>query len=185
MTDTPLWERGTNESARAYEAFVVYRDMGAARSLEKVQQKLDKSTTMLGRWSGEHNWQARVRAYDDYIDAKARAIIDAQAVEQRVAMLKRHADMGRAMQSKGIEYLVKNGVDNSASAITATKTGIELERKSAGLPDYLLEIQAYSDDELKQRYAYILAQLGSDGSGDETAGLDAAAADTQSEDGDA
>lgn len=58
------WERQPEETARAYEAFVVYRDLGPARSLAKVGQALGKSTGLMERWSRTHEWVARVEALE-------------------------------------------------------------------------------------------------------------------------
>jgi prophage DNA circulation protein len=38
--------------------------MGSQRSVRDVAQKLDKSYTVIGRWSSQHRWQERVRQYD-------------------------------------------------------------------------------------------------------------------------
>ena len=48
------WERHTSESAEAFEAFVIYRDLGVDRNLIKVWQKLGKSHTVIERWSRRH-----------------------------------------------------------------------------------------------------------------------------------
>src|SRR5215211_3673678 len=58
------WEQQPGESARAYEAFALYRDMGPDRSLAKVAQMLGKSKTLLSRWSSEHAWVDRVKALE-------------------------------------------------------------------------------------------------------------------------
>jgi hypothetical protein len=59
-----LPEQLPNESAKAYAAFVAYAEMGSQRSVRDVAQKLDKSSTVIGRWSSQHHWQERVRQYD-------------------------------------------------------------------------------------------------------------------------
>lgn len=68
-----VWDRQDLESAVAYQAFCAYRDLGTGRSIDAVVQKLDKSRTLIGRWSGDWNWVERCRAYDDYTERQARA----------------------------------------------------------------------------------------------------------------
>ena len=46
-TRDDLWERQKGESAQAYEAFVLYRDLGAERSHVKVAQQLGKSLSLI------------------------------------------------------------------------------------------------------------------------------------------
>ena len=58
------WERQEGESARAYEAFCLYRDLGPERSLAKVGQELGKSVSLMERWSSEHDWVDRVKALE-------------------------------------------------------------------------------------------------------------------------
>jgi hypothetical protein len=75
------WEQQENESSPAFEAFVVYRDLGiGSRSTAKVQQFLDKSKRLIDRWSGSNGWVERVRAYDAHLDEKKRneALADAR-----------------------------------------------------------------------------------------------------------
>jgi len=46
-TKDDLWERQPGESAQAYEAFAIYRDMGSNRSLRVVAEQLSKSDTLI------------------------------------------------------------------------------------------------------------------------------------------
>lgn len=61
------WERQKGESAKAYEAFKCYRDLGSTRSVSKVAQKCEKSDTIIRRWSSRWNWTERIRAWDNDI----------------------------------------------------------------------------------------------------------------------
>jgi hypothetical protein len=61
-------ERGENETAKAYEAFKAYAEMGAGRSLDAVGRKLGKSTTLMERWSSVHGWKERVALWDNRRD---------------------------------------------------------------------------------------------------------------------
>lgn len=63
------WEPQKGESMPAYQAFAEYRDMGEDRSLRAVAQRLDKSLTVIGRWSSRWNWPDRVKEYAGYMDS--------------------------------------------------------------------------------------------------------------------
>jgi hypothetical protein len=69
------WERLVDETPKAWEAFVVYRDMGPARSLQKVAKKLKKSKTLIDRWSSEHAWVIRARGWDAEEDRLHRLVM--------------------------------------------------------------------------------------------------------------
>lgn len=58
------WERQPDETSRAYEAFVIYRDLGPERSLTKVAQELGKSRSLMARWCSQHAWVDRVAALE-------------------------------------------------------------------------------------------------------------------------
>lgn len=175
MTTRRVYERLPDESSKAYAAFTVYRDLGESRTIEKVQQKLSKSTgyqRQLLEWSATYSWVDRATAYDDYIEAQARKRVERDAIRRKADMLKRHADVGRFLQSKGVEYLRADGkgIEKSSDAITAIKSGVDMERKAEGLPEWIFEIVNADDDELTRQYNQLLTEIGSTGSGDETAG---------------
>lgn len=67
------WSRRDTEGVEAYEAFSIYRNMPlGARSMTSVAIELGKSTTLIYRWASEHEWVARSREFDRYLD-RARA----------------------------------------------------------------------------------------------------------------
>jgi hypothetical protein len=78
-----------NESAVAYEAWRHYAEMGEERTIEKVAAKLQKSFTIIARWSRVHHWQERIITWQHedaqrQIDAKAKAALEsARLVEKR------------------------------------------------------------------------------------------------------
>ena len=81
-----VWEKRESETARAYRAFCVYRDMGVDRSLAKVREKLDKKTgyeRQLGEWSSDHEWVKRVAAYDAHLEALLRNEQEERLVAER------------------------------------------------------------------------------------------------------
>ena len=77
-----IWDKREDESARAYEWFCRYRDMGPGRSHEKLNQKYSESISKKSltlRWSSKYAWVERAEAYDAHIEA-----IKREANEDRV-----------------------------------------------------------------------------------------------------
>ncbi|WP_289352364.1 hypothetical protein [Peribacillus frigoritolerans] len=62
------YEQLQGESAKAFEAFRIYRDLGAARGVREVAQKLNKSLTVIGGWSSKYKWVNRAQAFDEHMD---------------------------------------------------------------------------------------------------------------------
>ena len=95
------WEQQDGESAKAFEAFATYRDLGAERSIAKTGQKLHKNLTTLGEWSVKWKWVERCRAYDREMDRQARV----RAVQDVRSMTDRHIRIAMQLQRKALEAL--------------------------------------------------------------------------------
>lgn len=123
------WERQKGESIKAFEAFATYRDM-PHRSIRAVAQKLEKSATLIGRWSSNHEWQKRIAAWDAEQDRIAR---QAQ-IDEIKKMRKRHADLATAMLVKSAQALQKIPVEEikAGDVSRMVETAAKLERVSRG-----------------------------------------------------
>ena len=86
-----IFEQQTNESAKAFEAFSLYLNMGAERSLAAVGRKLGKSEGLIERWSSRFSWPERVLAHASHL-----AIAEREATEA-LARLKA-AEWGKRQQ---------------------------------------------------------------------------------------
>lgn len=102
-TDSKPWERIEGESVKAYEAFTVYLNMGAERSLIAVARQLSKSKTLMARWSSTYGWVERVAAYDADVQRR----VHAEAVKSSRKMNDRHISIALKMQKKALEALAK------------------------------------------------------------------------------
>lgn len=125
-TKDDLWERQPGESAQAYEAFAIYRDMGSNRSLRVVAEQLSKSDTLIKRWSREKKWGERCRAYDNHLDDVARQ----EALRKYKKMRTRHIGIALQLQEKALAEL-KNLPDGSMTPkdiIQFLDKATELER---------------------------------------------------------
>lgn len=128
------WDRLQDEGVRAYEAFCVYRDMGTQRSLSKVAEKLQKSETLMGRWSGNHNWVKRAAAWDDEQERIEREIAQKEQAKAIRDMRKRHADIATAMIVKAARALARIPEDEIKPGDVSRMVDVasKLERISRG-----------------------------------------------------
>lgn len=124
------WERQPEETTKAFEAFRVYRDLGAERSIAKAGKQLGKNRVTLEGWSSKFNWVERVAAWDAEQDRIARQE-QAKAIK---AMRNRHAGMAKAMIVKAGRALQKiPDEDIKASDISRMiEVAAKLERISRG-----------------------------------------------------
>ena len=125
------WERQPHESAKAYEAFCSYRDMGSSRSTAKVGQELGKTKALMDRWSSRWEWVWRCRQYDAFMgrqqqDKHQQDILDA---------LDRHAYLARLMQNKSLEKMQSlNPADLPPSVLVQmVKVATDIELRSLGV----------------------------------------------------
>jgi hypothetical protein len=119
------WERQAGESIQAYEAFSIYRDMGAERSLRGVQETVKKNFNLIARWSGKHTWVNRARLYDNFIEAKALR----KAENDLAGMRARQIKIGIMMQQRGLKALenVKTDDMDPNAIVRLIKEGTKLE----------------------------------------------------------
>lgn len=124
------WERQQGETPRAYEAFTVYRDLGADRSINKTARKLSKNRTTIAEWSARNDWVKRVAAWDVEQDRIARQT----QLEEIKKMRRRHADLATAMLVKAARALQRIPEDEIGPGTISklVETGAKLERISRG-----------------------------------------------------
>ena len=124
------WERQKGETSRAFEAFAVYRDMGAGRSINKTAQKLSKNRTTIADWSTKYEWVKRVAAWDAEQDRIARQ----NQIDEIKKMRKRHTDLASAMLVKAARALQRIPEDEikATDVSRMVETASKLERISRG-----------------------------------------------------
>jgi hypothetical protein len=72
QNEPKLFEQQAKETAKAFEAFKLYLDLGPARSLAAVARKLGKSEGLIERWSRRHHWGERIDEHARHIAALTR-----------------------------------------------------------------------------------------------------------------
>lgn len=129
--NTPMqWERQEGETQKAWEAFCIYRDLGADRSIAKVGKKLGKSAALMERWSAKYEWVSRCAAWDAEQDRIARQ----EQLKEIKKMRKRHAALASSMLIKAASALQNLPPEEiSASEISRmVDVASKLERISRG-----------------------------------------------------
>ncbi len=154
---TTINDRIRRETAKHHAAFWTWYEL--ERRHAETKSKLSVENNTLNSWIKKFGWHERA----DRLDAKAQAKLEAKAVNERARrqaqMTERHYRFGGGLISVGSKYLEKKGVDNGAQAIMAVKTGVEIQRKAEGMPDWLIKIAGMSEDELIRERDRLLTEL--------------------------
>ena len=98
----------------------------------------------LRAWYKKDEWKKRA----DGMDAEVSREINKEAIEEKILMLKRHADAAGRLVQLGLDYLDSHDLDKSADAIRAIATGIEQERAARGMPIALNEMEKLTTEQL-------------------------------------
>jgi len=153
-TNLEPWERQKGESRQAFQAFAIYRDMGAARSLQKVAQQLSKSLALMKRWSEKWSWVARAAAWDAELDRRAR---EAQE-KARAEMAERHIKEAMLFQQKVVERLKTLEPDELSPSDLAKwfDIAVKVERLARGEPTE--NVKQEVQGQVTQRHEYDLAR---------------------------
>lgn len=129
-----LWERQEKESSKAFQAFCIYRDLGAGRTLAAVSEKLRKSYDLIRRWSKNFNWKERADAWDKFITEKAAR----QAADEYAKMLEVQINLGKMLQAKAAKAIQNMNFDEVSikslpAVVNAINVGVEIERTAREL----------------------------------------------------
>ncbi|MCK4830772.1 hypothetical protein KA005_84450 [bacterium] len=153
-TNLDPWEKQEHETSKAYAAFCAYRDMGTDRSLVKIipithpkayesgnAAKIKAKRDQLAAWSSKYGWVARVEAYDVYLELKERHENELEIKK----MAKRHAQASLLTMKKAVDRIKLIGEKDieeltPKEALDYLKVAAELERKSRGAPDQIVEL---------------------------------------------
>lgn len=151
------WERQRGESALQYAYFKTYLDMGVTRTIAKVREKCGKTAGYLEKLSSSNNWVSRADAYDRYIDEISRkenieAIKKANKENIQLAQAIKYAvgKKAQALIKKIKEAGSTEELDEILSEInwnvlpTLVNTAVEIERKSYGVNNEILNVSVES-----------------------------------------
>lgn len=174
--DHPKPRRETEKHVLAFETWysMAGKDYASTcRHLRKGGQRVSVDT--LYRWGKHYHWDVRAKERDEIIQKQRFEL----AIKEKEGMLARHLGIARLLQSQAVNYLQPAPVGqpqhdtrviNVSQALAAIRLGVEMERLSAGLPSWLVDIMNASDDDLQTLFESALTSIGVDTKGDGTPG---------------
>jgi len=118
----------------------------------KPQQQL------LADWRIEMGWDTRASELDVRVAQKA----DGERVEERVAMLKEHAQISRDVARRAWEFLKESGFDTASSAVNALFRALPEERLALGISEQLVKFAQMKDDDVLKTLQEYLPRLRGD-----------------------
>lgn len=100
MTELRPWDRQPGETSKAYEAFLIYRDLGANRTTRSTAEALTRTETHIKTWSSKYGWVSRAAAWDS---------MPSRAIEHAYEDMARDiAEQHRALSDKLMARLSRN-----------------------------------------------------------------------------
>lgn len=125
MTERNPWDRRDGETARAYQAFRQYRDLGPLRTVDQMHQV---ARTSAERWSARWDWPARAVAWDD----ASHMAEDQRRLDAIRTMHDTHQRAGRAAMGKALAALARMEPEEIPpyAAAKLLELGARLERET-------------------------------------------------------
>lgn len=128
------WERWPGESAKHYDAFCRFRDMGPTRSVNALVGRRNKSVVHASvsfELAKRHQWRARAEYYDRWIEymtrhTRERAVHDAT---------RRHIAIAQMIQDRGLEALEELPLEAMSAAVVLRflLEGMKAEASALGI----------------------------------------------------
>ena len=144
--ETQPWDKQPHEQSRPFGMFVVYRDMGPARTLVAVAEQFGLANPTVRGYSMKWRWPERVSAWDHHIDQIKQQEMRVETVE----IAKRHAAFAEKMLSMAAKRLRK--FDEAETPFTPTEVrqwvtdAVDLQRLALGMPTETTGIGGVADD---------------------------------------
>jgi hypothetical protein len=105
-----------------------------------------------------YSWIKKFREKAALLDTRVEEENNNRLVADKIAMLERHAAVGKKMQELGLNYLEEHDVGGSRNAITLIVEGLRIERESVGAPRIAQRVMDMSDEELVQELRVLVKE---------------------------
>ena len=142
------YERQPEETDRAWQAYVIFKELGSDRSRAEVARRLGKANRIIEEWGRKWDWPKRIADYDRDMDRHARrAEIDAikkmKARQAKLALkaqtLIAHTLERRLELIEGDEDRRLFGYLDEKTVASLLKVSTDLERLNRDQPTDIIE----------------------------------------------
>ena len=156
------FDRLTDESAKAYQAFTIYRDLPVQeRSLAIVSHQLGKNKSLCARWSTKFHWVDRANAWDNQQDQIRRTRMAAEREKIRERQLQNSRVASQALMAPLIALvkLTQSNADafSGASATELAKLASWAARTLPRMHEEERTLAARPDESAKQDHSIVIA----------------------------
>ena len=141
------------------QCFEIWYSMNQISNLVVLQDHLPENTdgrkpsiAHLRQMRETYGWIERA----DALNAKAIEKVEHHLIDMKSDMLKRQAESAFKIAKIAEDYLIENGFDTAASAVSAIKWAQEEERTVRGVSEMMIKISKMTPDELMQEAAKLL-----------------------------
>ncbi|WP_347245119.1 hypothetical protein [Thermogutta sp.] len=133
IEENPILRRWPHEPLRMYHNFLLFAQMGPARSYTALARLLACKPSTIKKQAQKFGWIERAAVYDQL---RADAELTFSLI-QRKEMLERHAGLAVKMGEKVSEALdqIDTSQMNSKDIIDMFKASVAIERQARGIPD--------------------------------------------------
>jgi len=111
-------------------------------------------TTVSG-WKRKYGWDEEASRMDESV----RHNVEKKYIQEKSAMLSKHAEIGRKLQERGMEYLESATITSAHAAIRAIEVGIAVEKDSTNLEKLLDTVSRMDDAKLMKRLDDLLGNV--------------------------
>ena len=108
--ETPYRDNGLKESVKAFESFILYRDMGIKRSLKQVAKEIDTDYKNVRQWSFKYKWSDRINEMNKY-KTQENNRINKEIQRKELDRINKRLDAKSKLINTIISVLIEN-VDN-------------------------------------------------------------------------
>jgi len=155
--DREIYERQPNEKDTHWKGFVIYRDLGLERTINKasliwdpegethgIKNPTSKVSYQMYKWASRWNWRDRVVEWDRELDKIKRR----KVIEEVEKMRMRHIQLSTSIQAvveQELKKWLKTAQENPdvqttlGAIVNALDSATKLERTSRGEPETIQE----------------------------------------------
>lgn len=105
--ETPYRDNGLKESVKAFESFILYRDMGIKRSLKQVAKEIDTDYKNVRQWSFKYKWSDRINEMNKY-KTQENNRINKEIQRKELDRINKRLDAKSKLINTIISVLIKN-----------------------------------------------------------------------------